>query len=213
MVKVCLILFALCALSFAQQQFADIRSIDSFDKTTEPIIILVPSNPSFPITSETTVTGTSADRIIGNTRTLRLDVLSGNPESVLSTSVTNDKFHSTCQQLATGRTLLQYDGGSSSTLVPGGLLEVGVNTDFTQSGAYAIHTIIESDQPTDITFRIYSGSASNYCNYVLSVPGDDTLHDYFLNYNEFDFVGSGCSFTNVGAVEVEVAVCKKFISR
>jgi len=69
---------------------------------------------------------------------------------------------------------------------------------------FAFHAVIESDQPTTIDFRVYSGNVGDYCTMTLIIPGDDTLHDYFLNFSEFDDQGYGCQFTNAGAIEVEV---------
>ena len=57
-----------------------------------------------------------------------------------------------------------------------------------------------------VALRIYSGSLSNYCQFDISVPGDDTLHDYYLSYEETRRIGSGCDFSAVGAIEIRVSM-------
>jgi len=206
------IIFAV-ALAQVQPGFQDVRNIDTFDAVTPTILIVVPNNPSFPMASEQTTIVGSSDGVIGNERNLLLTVLSGESNDVLSTGVSNSDFSCTTPQDATGVTLLQYDGSdSSSALNPNGLRQVsGLSTNLRDGDAFAFHARMESDHPTNVIFRVYSGSSTNYCEAIQPLPGDDVVHDYFVNYNEFNDIGSGCDFSNVGAIEVVVEVRRNIL--
>lgn len=206
----CFIVLALCAFFFGSsfsQEFVDLRFIDAFDKTTSTLVITIPNDPVFPISVEGTTTGTFEDGIFGNERNLVLTALEGNPTQVVSSGINSDsRYASTTPPQAAAISMVQYDGADdSSVLDPGGLFNVnGLNTDLTINNAFTFHMFAEADIPTNVIFRVYSGSASDYCTMLVLLPGDDTVHEYFLDFDDFDMEGNGCDFTNVGAIEVEV---------
>jgi len=113
-------LFIACAFT---QEAEDIRFIDIFEITSPLIVIDIPENPTFPLTSQESVTGSVSDQIFGNARDLSLTVSSGNADSSVSTGVSNSDFTCTTPQFATAQALLQYDGNDGTAeLNPAGLL-------------------------------------------------------------------------------------------
>jgi hypothetical protein len=187
-----LALFALAALVSAQQ-FQDIVFIDDFLVETPTIVIVIPQNPSFPIQESRS---TSDSDILGGERDLRLTVLSGNANLVLSSGVAGGDFSCAAPNGASGTSLLQWDGTDGSIT----LQNTGLNGfDLTQQNGQSFRTLIESDQPTTIDFRVYTGSSM--CTRTVSVPGDDTTNEYILQFSSFT---GGCSFSNVGAIEIFV---------
>jgi hypothetical protein len=188
-------------LAVATCQFQDITIIDDFSVQTPTIIILIPANPSFPIQDQRFVADSA---ILGGERDLNLIVTSGLAQLVLTAGVAGGTYSCSTPNGAQGTSLLQYDGvDGSMTLAPSGLNNDPDN-DFTIGGAFALRTFIQVDIATTIDVFVYSGSASNSCKKTISLPGDDTNHEYILNYNTFQNVGSGCDFTNVGALEFKV---------
>lgn len=193
-------LFALF-LGLSSQTTTIIYYIDDFSVDSPAIVIVTPSGG-------VTSTIVSADfvsdsHIIGEERDLELDVLSGTGNVVESTGVSEGAFNGAGAQQAAATAYLVYDGPDSSTnLDASGLFPY--NVDFTTSNAYALQTNITSDTLTNVYFRVYSGSASSYCQYSLSIPGDSISRLYIMKYTDFTTVGSGCDFTNLGALEVEV---------
>merc|ERR1712063_145635 len=125
---------------------------------------------------------------VGNERDLQLTATSGGSNQVLT---------------AGGNSLLQYDGADNSlALNPSGLFNDARNN-FRAQNAFALHTQIETDINTQVTFKVYSGSAANRCEKTVNVPANAPLTDYFLNYADFTNVGTGCDFSNVGALEIQ----------
>jgi len=195
-------LFLLAALlAVASCQFQDITIIDDFTVQTPTIIILIPANPSFPIQDNAFI---SDNAIIGSERDLNLIVTSGLAQAVLTAGVAGNTYTCATPNNAQGTSLLQYDGvDGTMTLKADGLFSDPDN-DFTFGGAFALRTFVQVDIATSMDITIYSGSASNACRKTINLPGDDTNHEYILNYNTFTNVGSGCDWTNVGAMEAFV---------
>jgi len=136
--------------------------------------------------------------ILGGERDLQLTSLTGSNQ-VISASVAGGTFNSAAPKGSTGFSLLQYDGNDGySTLDPTGLDDF----DFTASSAFAFRTNITADLPTNVIFRVYSGSASNFCSFTIPIPGNGIPAIYTLNYASFVPTGSGCDFTSVGALEI-----------
>jgi len=144
----------------------------------------------------------SISNILGGERDLYLFVDSGEQNLVLTSGVSGGTYTSATPNQARGASVIEFDGvdGDQDIFVDG--LFGDPDNDFTVGDAFAIRTKIETDQPTSIFFDVYSGDVDSYCEYELVVPGDDALHEYFINYADFDRIGSGCDFTNVGAFTV-----------
>jgi hypothetical protein len=197
-VRSLLILFLLAAVSC---QFQDITMIDDFSVDSPTLVIVIPTNPTFPIYTSNFVTSST---ILGNERDMNLSAIGGSTSLVLTATVSQNRFSCANPNNAAGSSLLQYDGTDSSIgLNPSGLFG-SPNNDFTYGNAFAFRTFIQADIATHITITVYSGSAANYCNYQVSVPGDGMNHEYIINFSSFSYHGGGCDFTNVGAVEVLV---------
>lgn len=177
------------------QQFTDIVFIDDFIVETPTIVILIPSNPSFPISEQASTTDQD---IVGGERDLELTVLSGNSNLILTTGVAGGDFTCSTPNEASGESLIQWDGVDGDI----NLVANGLNGfDLTQSNGESFRTLIESDQPTTVQFRVYSGS--NQCTRNVNVPGDDTTNEYILDFDSF--TGS-CTFSNAGAIEIHVTM-------
>jgi len=142
------------------------------------------------------------DSIFSGERDHLLSVESAPSGMVFSSSVADGDFTSNAPPQGTAYTLLQYDGPDASlNLNPSGALNDPDN-DFTFGNAFALHLRLSSDQPTSVEVFVYSGSSVNYCSTVFQVPGNQQVADYVANYNTFTQTGTGCDFTNVGALEV-----------
>ena len=170
--------------------------IDDFAIDTPTILVIIPSNPVYPIVEYTSTNGSNS-RIIGGERDLSITVVSGAPNLILTAGVSGGQyFYSTPNQM-TGSALLQWDGNDdSTTLNPTGLGGI----DFTQYGGSAIEASILTDFPTVITFTLYS-SSNETCKRTITATGDNKQHQYILNY--VDFSGN-CNFTKIGAVEIVI---------
>jgi hypothetical protein len=198
-------IFLFACLVFAQDEgFQDYETIDSFATQTANLVIIIPANPSFPLIATRSVNG---DGIFGGERDTRLIANSGNANTVLTLGVDGRQFFCSTPEVASGSALIQYDGfDGSPSLVPAGLFGTEFTNDFTRNNAFAFHLTIESDIPTTVQLKVYSGSATDSCTSVIPIPGDDLAHDYYVNFNEFTLQGAGCDFTNVGAIELLVNV-------
>ena len=186
--------FTLLVALASAQQFQDILTVDDFIIETPTIVILIPSNPSFPI-SESRTTSASDASIIGGERNLKLTVTSGDSNLVLTSGVAGGDFTCSTPNNAAGNSVIQWDGvdGSVDTLT-------GFSaTNFRQNNGESFRTLIESDIQTTIVFRVFSGSAQ--CSRSLSIPGDDTTNEYILDFNDFD---GSCDFGSVTAVQIDV---------
>lgn len=190
-----ILFFALLAAAalVSGQQFQNIVVIDDFIIETPAIVILIPSNPSFPITEQRS---TLDSDIVGGERDLQLTVLSGNSNLILSSGVAGGDFTCSTPNGAAGESLLQWDGTDGDIARQANGLN---NFDLTQQNAESFRVLIESDQPTTIQFRVYTGAAM--CSRNVQIPGDDTTNEYILDFD--DFSGS-CDFSNAGAVEIFV---------
>ena len=198
-------LLATFSFACAQSRYADLDILDDYLVVTEPLLITIPQNPVFPIIQRGYA---YSSEIFGGERDLELTVTFGDPLAVVSASIESGDFSCSTPQEATGLAVLQYDGqDGTTTLNPSGLYnEPGALTDLTRGDAFAFHLDIESDLNTIIILRVYSGSLSDYCQFDIPVPGDDTLHPYYLAYEESQTIGSGCDFSSVGAIEIRVSV-------
>jgi len=180
--------------------YRNVVTIDSFIATTATLVIVVPQNPSFPLTL---TRSTSSSDIFGGERDLRLVAQSGTTSLVLSTGVDAGQYFASTPEGASGSALIQYDGPDNSIgLKPGGLFGQVFTNDLTREGVFAFHLVIGSDIATTLLLKVYSGSGSDYCSRIIPVPGDDQNHDYYINFSEFTVAGAGCDFTNVGAIEL-----------
>jgi len=191
-----LILIALFAAVFADQNVYD---IDNFDIESATVVIVTPTGGvTSSITSSNFVTGS----MFSGERDLTLVVESGPQNQVFATSVLSD-YEGSAPSQGNGYSFVQYDGtdGSSNINTSGAFSDS--NNDFTSGSAYAFHLVIQADQDTTVDIYVYSGgSTSDYCQTTLTIPGDQTTHDYFPTYTSFSKKGNGCDFTNVGALEL-----------
>merc|ERR1719387_3411235 len=129
-------------VALAQQAgFQDTLIIDDFTTVTPQIIVQTRS--------------TTASDILGGERDLRLTVLSGSDNLVLSSGVSNGLFQCATPAGARGRSTLQFDGVDGSiNLNPSGL--GGLN--FRNNGGNSFRVSVTSDLATRVDFLVYSGS-------------------------------------------------------
>merc|ERR1712032_354992 len=140
------------AVALAQQAgFQDTLIIDDFTTVTPQIIIQTEANSQYPIVQ---TRSTTASDILGGERDLRLTVLSGSDNLVLSSGVSNGLFQCATPAGARGRSTLQFDG--------------------------------------------VDGSINAVCVFNLTLVAGSTV-DTVILFSQF---GSGCDFTNVGAIEI-----------
>merc|ERR1712032_1234753 len=126
---------------------------------TPQIIIQTEANSQYPIVQ---TRSTTASDILGGERDLRLTVLSGSDNLVLSSGVSNGLFQCATPAGARGRSTLQFDGVDGSiNLNPSGL--GGLN--FRNNGGNSFRVSVTSDLATRVDFLVYSGSTSSGCDF------------------------------------------------
>jgi len=197
-------LFVLFACVFAQENEVKFV-IDPFTAQTDTIVILIPtgglSEYDTPITQEAFV---SANNIMGEERDVLLTVTSGDGNLVLSTGVSGGQYTASTPNEARGNSLYQLDGIDGTTILDPAGLNNHPNNDFTNGDAFAIRVLMEADLPGRVFFRFYSGVANAICQHFQELPGDDTLHEYIIRYDQFDT--TNCDFRNIGAIEIVIAM-------
>jgi len=171
--------------------------IDNFTVDTPTLIIQIPAggvtDSQSNLVDEEFVSGTG---ILGGERDVTLVVESGAGNQVLTALVSGRLFTSATPNQARGYSLLVLDGPDASSSIN----YSGLNgADLTFGDAFAIRTHIRSDQPTTVTFNFYSGSSNNRCSLAQNIPGDTTTHEYILEFSRFT---NGCTWSNIGAIEV-----------
>jgi len=181
------------AVALAQQAgFQDTLIIDDFTTVTPQIIVQTEANSQYPIVQ---TRSTTASDILGGERDLRLTVLSGSDNLVLSSGVSNGLFQCATPAGARGRSTLQFDGVDGSiNLNPSGL--GGLN--FRNNGGNSFRVSVTSDLATRVDFLVYSGSTSAVCVYNLTLVAGSTV-DTVILFSQFS---SGCDFSSVGAIEI-----------
>jgi len=197
------LIFAFTVL--AQTEFENKLLIDAFRTESPTLIILIPTgglSPDDPSDRKTQENYISGNDILGSERDLFLFVGSGEQNLVLTVGVSAGTYNSATPNEARGGSFVTLDGVDGDSDIDTGGLFGNPNNDFTAEDAFALHTFIETDQPTSVIFTIYSGSASNYCTFEVLAPGDDTRREYFLAYDDFEKTGTGCDWSNVGAVDI-----------
>ena len=102
--------------------------------------------------------------------------------------------------------IIQYDGTDNNI----DLNPNGINTDLTQLGnAFEIMYISYPNQDYSFNTRVYSGSTVDYCQFTSTVAQTEDTNFFNTTYipfnsNEWQRVGNGCDFSNVGAIELEI---------
>jgi len=169
----------------------DKEILDSFEVDTAPLVLqVVEGSP------KTLSASTSASDIIGGERDLALTDDSGPNNSILTAGVSAGEWSVAAPHSASGYSIMQYDGvDGSPDLKTNGL----ANTDLTADGADSFHLTIQADQDTQYTLTIYSTSGTSTA--VVDIPGDETIHDYYIDFSDFN---GQASFTAVGAIELRV---------
>jgi len=187
-----LVAFALLVCSVLAQQREDKVILDDFESDTGPLIIQIDAS-AIPETRTASTTGTT---IVGGERDLILTDTSGPDNSILTAGVSGGQWSVAAPHSSAGFSIMQYDGvDGSPTLVRTGLNGI----DFTANGADAFHLTLQADQDTKYTITVYSSGGSS--SSVVNIPGDDTTHEYFVEFKDFS---GQASFSAVGAVEVRV---------
>jgi len=138
--------------------------------------------------------------ILGGARDLYATATTG-CSGVIQSSVAGGNYTASTSTLE-GVAVLQYDGNDGSiTLTPGGL--GGLNFKASNGFGFRIPQV-NSDNPTYVVFRVYSGSASDFCSFNQSiVRGDQSIA---VNFTQFTNTGAGCNFSSVGALEIATAL-------
>jgi len=173
--------------------------IDNFDVYSDTLIVVTSGSTVFPAIDQSFTQDSS---LFSGERDHLLSVETAPSGMVFSSSVDAGEYSSNAPPSGSAFSLLQYDGidGTIELNPSGGLGDP--DNDFTNGAAFALHLVITSDQPSTVEAFVYSGSSSDYCSFSFSVPGNSQTTDYVANYAQFDKVGAGCDFTNVGAVEL-----------
>jgi len=195
---VCAFLFAFC-LGLASAANQDVYFIDNFDVYSDTLIVVTSGSTVFPAVDQSF---TQDSGLFSGERDHLLSVESAPSGMVFSSSVDAGEYASNAPPSGSAFSLLQYDGidGTIELDPSGGLGDPDNN--FTNGAAFALHLVITSDQPSTVEAFVYSGSSSDFCSFTFNVPGNSQTADYVANYSQFDKVGAGCDFTNVGAVEL-----------
>lgn len=189
--KVLLLLFAVFGCVFALSR-EDKRVIDPFTPNTGPILILIPNQNQFPITSEAF---TQDAGILGGERDLSLTVESGNNNLVSGTSVSSGSWSFSTPRPSRAFALMQYDGVDASI----GLRENGLSgVDLRTNGTDAFRVVIQSDVETLYTLFVYS-SGGGQSEFSISIPKDFSTNEYILEFNSFS---GNANFGAVGAIEI-----------
>jgi len=201
-----IVLFLACATTVLTVENEDKLLIDALTVESPTLIILIPNgglSPDDPNDRKTAENYVSGGSILGTERDLFLFVDSGAGNLVLTVGVSAGTYTSATPNQARGGSFLVLDGVDGNSDIDTTGLFGNPNNDFTADDAFAFHTFIETDQPTSVFFDVYSGGDGNsYCSFEIAAPGDDTRREYFMEFADFDIVGSGCDFTNVGAVVI-----------
>merc|ERR1712232_160284 len=181
------------AVALAQQAgFQDTLVIDDFTTVTPQILIQTEASSNYPIVG---TRSTTASDILGGERDLRLTVLTGEDNLVLSSGVASGAFQCATPAGASGRSTLQWDGVDGSiNLNPSGLGALN----FRANGGNSFRVSVTTDIATRVDFIVYSGSASATCVFNLSLAAGTTV-DTVLLFSQFS---NGCDFSRVGALEI-----------
>ncbi len=174
-------------------------TIDTFDATPQ---VVVGSTTGVPVTSSLAATET-----IGGERDMfvNLTSVSGSIELNVDTSTAN-VLEFIASTTGTGSRIITYDGadGDATTINGTGL----GGQDLTANGAVGIRFRIGADQINgDLTIRIYSGAA-NFSTATVSIPntGGTASEEVVVRFSNFATGGgAGATFTNVGAIQLEIA--------
>ena len=178
-----------------------IIEIDSFYDPAPYMVIDIPANAQFPISQSSISNGTD---IIGHERDMELYALSGYQYDEFSISIQNDFLNGEFPYYANGKLLLQYDGTDHSlNLSPNGL-----TFDGTSGGANSFYFEFYCDNPMSITILVYSGTSSSYCTSTIYTARGSSAFVAFYN-NFFNF---GCSFSDIGAIELEIIDNNGYVS-
>jgi len=212
MKTVLIVVLALVALC-SGQGFRDLFVIDNFEVNTPTQVIVIPQNPTFPITR---FVQTQSSTIAGGERDIFLQCNGGGSSLLMSASVSGGNYTASTPNGARGFSTLTFDGEDASTnLDTSGLFGTGFSN-WRAEGGFALRVSMRSDITTTVTFRVYSGSANSVCTSTQTVPAGLTDQIYLLDFDD-DWSGN-CDFSNVGALDINfqqndnVDVILQFIS-
>ena len=167
--------------------------IDGFYDPAPNMVIDIPANAQFPISLSTVSNGTN---IIGYERDMELYALSGYQYDEFIVYIHNVFLNGEFPYYGSGKLLLQYDGTDHSlNLSPNGL-----TFDGTSGGANSFYFEFYGDNPMNITILVYSGTSSAYCTSTIPTARGDSAYVAFYN----NFYNYGCSFSDIGAIEMEI---------
>lgn len=194
---VILLVLALVSAVFAQTR-EDLAFVDDYAVATGPLIIVIPSNPSFDI--EQTAFTNDATGIIGGQRDLAIVAEDGDSGKVLTSGVSNGEWTLSTPQDTSGYALMQYDGVDSEISLGNPSLNPGLGPfDVTFAGrGDSFRLLIETDIQTQYEFTLYD-SQGRTSTATLVIPGDDAVHEFFIFFNDFD---GNADFTQTAAIEV-----------
>jgi len=184
-----LVVFALVCSVFAQR--VDKVVLDTYETSTPPLIILL-DETALP---QTATASTSDASIIGGERDLILTAEDGPNNSILTSGVSGGQWSVAAPHSSSGFSIMQYDGIDGSP----NLNKAGLTADLSTNGADSLHLILQADQDTEYTVTLYSGSSTSSA--TVDVPGDQTSHDYYILFTQFQ---GSANLNSVGAIEVRV---------
>jgi len=212
------VLFLLALIQIGSCQNINRLTVDSFAEGFDLVFIVLntsvlSNSSSISSTSFYASTlGVKSTNILGGERDLEYTVDTGSPGRVFSTSVSvvngTGQWQISTPNGGSGVVLMQYDGVDNSIqLQQDGFSFIngngpnGQGIDLTENGlGVAFHVVVQTDNPTLYTFKVYSPTG-NPCVGEVDAPGGSITLDTIIFFSNFT---TACSFTNVGSIEVYV---------
>jgi len=196
MKTVLIVVLALVALC-SGQGFQDLFFIDDFSVNSPTQIIVIPSNPTFPITR---FVQTQSSTIVGGERDIFLQCNGGGSALLMSASVSGGNYTASTPNGARGFSTLTYDGTDTSTsLDPAGLIGSGFSN-WRANGGFALRVSMRTDVDSSVIFRVYSGTTNSVCTRTQTVLASNQDVVYLFEFDS-DWDGN-CDFSNVGALDI-----------
>ena len=196
MKTVLIVVLALVALC-SGQGFQDLFFIDDFSVNSPTQVIVIPSNPTFPITR---FVQTQSSTIVGGERDIFLQCDGGGSALLMSASVSGGNYTASTPNGARGFSTLTYDGTDTSTnLDTSGLIGSGFSN-WRANGGFALRVSMRTDVTSTVVFKVYSGSASSVCTHTQQVVASNSDTVYLFEFDS-DWTGN-CDFSNVGALDI-----------
>jgi len=199
-VRCCLLLLFVCLVFCDDGLVIDDFTIGAQEQSLSLVLSSTLTVDDPPIFVQSFYTGGNGTALIGGERDLELKVFSGLAQRTFFSEIFTHEWVFSAPKSCSSSTTAQYDGHDGS-------MEInlnGLNLNMFNYGDALMLSVV-SDISTMVDVRFYSPDG-DICEYNLNVPGtpfsysyDDTLH-----YIPFSSISGGCSFNNIGALEVVI---------